>query len=75
MSQPAQTVRKANGGIAAPLLKVLLYVAALIGVGYSMVTIDLPNQNYVWMVAEAVVAVLLIMGVIGNLKRVFRGGR
>ncbi len=75
MSQPAQTVQKANGSIALPLLKLLLMVVALIALGFSMIMIDLPNKNYLWIVAEIVVAVLLVQGAIGNLRRIFGGKR
>ena len=75
MSQPAQTVQKANGSVAVPLLKLLLIVVALIALGFSMITIDLPNKNYLWIVAEIVVAVLLIQAAVTNLRRVFGGKR
>jgi len=75
MSQPAQTVQKANGSIAAPLLKLLLIVVALVALGFSLITIDLPNKNYLWIVAEIVVAVLLIQAAVTNLRRVFGGKR
>jgi hypothetical protein len=74
MGQPAQTVQKANGNIA-PVLKLLLIVAALIAIGFSMIVIDLPNKNYLWIVAEIVVAVLLILAAVSNLRRVFGGKR
>lgn len=75
MSQPAQTVQKANGSVAVPLLKLLLIVVALMALGFSMITIDLPNKNYLWIVAEIVVAVLLIQAAVTNLRRVFGGKR
>jgi len=75
MSQPAQTVQKANGSIAVPLLKLLLIVVALGALGFSFIIIDLPNKNYLWIVAEIVVAVLLILAAVSNLRRVFGGKR
>ena len=75
MGQTVQAAQKANGGIAMPLLKVLLVVVALAVIGWSVVTIDLPNGRYYWIAIEAVVAVLLIPVAIGNLKRLFGGGR
>ena len=74
MAGPAQTLQKANGSIAIPLLKLLLIVAAIGALGFSFVVIDLPNKNYIWIVAEIVVAVLLVMSFISNVKRIF-GGR
>ncbi len=55
------------------LLKVILIIAALIGIGYSVATIDLPNKNYYWIAFEVVVAVLLIPVAIGNTKRLLGG--
>ena len=74
MAGPAQTLQKANGSIAIPLLKLLLIVVAIGALGFSFVVIDLPNKNYIWIVAEIVVAVLLVMSFISNIKRIF-GGR
>ncbi len=56
------------------ILKVLLIVGALIGIGYSVAMIDLPNKNYYWIAFEVVVAILLIPVAIGNVKRLL-GGR
>ncbi len=73
MGQPAQTAQKTNGSIAVPLLKLLLIVVAFAALGFSFIVIDLPNKNYLWIVAELVVAVLLIQAFIGNAKRAFAG--
>ena len=70
MSQPAQTAQKANGSIAAPLFKLLLVIVALGALGFSLITIDLPNKNYLWIAAEIVVAVLLVQGGLGYLRRI-----
>ena len=75
MGQPAQAVQKTNGSIALPVLKLLLMIVALIALGFSMISIDLPNKNYLWIVAEVVVAVLLIQGVVSNIRRIFGGKR
>ena len=75
MVQPAQTVPKANGSIALPILKLLLMIVALIALGFSMIAIDLPNKNYLWIAAEVVVAVLLIKSVVSNIRRTFGGKR
>jgi hypothetical protein len=64
MGQPAQT---AHGSIALPVLKLLLIVVALITLGFSMITIDVPNKNYLWIVAEIVVAALFIQSAVSNL--------
>ena len=69
-----QAAQKTNGGIVMPLLKVLLILAALAGIGFSIATIDLPNKNYYWIAFEVVVIALLIPVAVGNLKRLF-GGR
>ncbi len=74
MAGSAQTAQKANGSIAVPLLKLLVIVSALGALGFSFVMIDLPNKNYIWIVAEIVVAVLLVQAFISNAKRAF-GGR
>jgi hypothetical protein len=55
------------------ILKVLLVVAALIGIGFSIITIDLPNKNYYWIAFEVVIGALLIPVAIDNLKRSFGG--
>ena len=75
MVQSAQTVQKTNGSIALPVLKLLLVVAALIAIGFSMILIDLPNKNYIWIGAEVVVAVLFIMSAVSYLKQIFGGKR
>ncbi len=75
MSQSANTIEKQNGSVAVPLLKVVLVLVALAALGFSMVTIDIPNQNYVWIVVEIAVAVLLIQSGVSNLRRVFGGKR
>ncbi len=75
MGQSVQAIKKTNGSIATSLLKVLLYIVALIGIGYSMATIDLPNQKYLWVAGEIVVGVLLLLGLIGNLRQIFGGRR
>jgi hypothetical protein len=75
MGQPAQTVQKPNGSIALPVLKLLLTIVALVALGFSLIVIDLPNKNYLWIVAEIVVAVLLVMGAFGNIKKIFGGNR
>jgi len=75
MGQPAQAVQKANGSIALPVLKLLLIVAALVAIGFSMIVIDLPNKNYLWIGAEVVVAVLFIMSGVSYLKQIFGGKR
>ncbi len=74
MAGSAQTAQKANGSLAVPLLKLLVIVVALGALGFSFVMIDLPNRNYIWIVAEIVVAVLLVQAFISNVKRTF-GGR
>jgi len=71
MSESANAIPQKNGSIVAPLLKIALVVVALIALGYSLVTIDVPNRNYVWIVVEIAVAVLLIQSAISNLRRVF----
>ena len=71
MGQPAQTVQKTNGSIALPVLKLLLMIVALVALGFSMIAIDVPNKNYLWIAAEIVVAVLLIQGAISNIRRIF----
>ena len=75
MSEPAQTVQKANGSVALPVLKLLLTIVALGALGFSLITIDLPNRNYLWIVGEIVVAVLLVQSAIGNVRRIFGAGR
>ena len=75
MSQPAQPARKANGSVALPILKLLLIVAALIAIGFSMIAIDLPNKNYLWIGAEIVVAVLFIMSAVSYIRQIFGGKR
>ena len=75
MGQPAQTVQKTNGSITLPVLKLLAMIVALVALGFSMIMIDLPNKNYLWIVAEIVIAVLLIQGAVGNLRRIFGGKR
>lgn len=70
MSQPTQAVQKTNGSFGMPLFKLALSLAALIALGFSVVMIDLPNRNYLWLAAELVVAVLLILAVIGSFKRI-----
>ncbi len=75
MSQPAQPAQKANGSIAVPLLKLLLVFVAFGALGFSFIAIDLPNRNYLWIVAEIVVAVLLIQAAIGYLRKIIGGGR
>ncbi len=57
------------------ILKVLLIVAAVAGIGYSVVAIDLPSKNYYWIAFEVVVALLLIPVAISNLKTAFGGKR
>ena len=75
MGQPAQTVQKTNGSMTLPVLKLLAMIVALVALGFSMIMIDLPNKNYLWIVAEIVIAVLLIQGAVGNLRRIFGGKR
>ncbi len=75
MGQPVQTVQKTNGSIALPVLKLLLMIVALVALSFSLIAIDLPNKNYLWMVAEIVVAVLLIQGAVSNTRRIFWGKR
>ena len=75
MGQPAQTVQKTNGSIALPVLKLVLIVAALVAIGFSMIVIDLPNKNYLWIGAEVVVAVLFITSAVSYLKQIFGGKR
>jgi uncharacterized membrane protein YqjE len=75
MGQPVQTAQKANGSIAVPLLKLLLVVVALGALSFSLITIDLPNKNYLWIVAEIVVAVLLVQAAVGYLRRISGGRR
>lgn len=55
------------------ILKVLLIVAALVGIAFSVVAVDLPNKNYYWIAFEIVVALLLIPVAISNLKAI--GGK
>ncbi len=74
MAGPAQTAQKENESIVLPILKLLLIVVALGALGFSLVMIDLPNKNYVWIAIEIVVAVLLAMAFVGKVKRIF-GGR
>jgi hypothetical protein len=45
------------------------------GRAFSLITIDLPNKNYLWIIAEVVLAALLVQGAISNVRRVYRGGR
>lgn len=73
MSQPAQAVQKTNGSIGVAFLKLALILAALGALGFSLFTIDVPNKNYFWIAAELVVAVLLVQGAIGSIRRIFRG--
>jgi hypothetical protein len=56
-------------------LKVLLSIAAIVFIGFWVVTRDLPQGNYFWSAFEVVVAVLLIPVVISNVKRLFSGKR
>ena len=74
MSQPAQPAQKASGSIG-PVIKLVLIVLALAAIGFSMIVIDIPNRNYLWIVAEAVVAVLFVMSGISYLKQIFGGKR
>lgn len=60
MGQPAQTVQKTNGSMTLPVVKLLAMIVALVALGFSMIMIDLPNKNYLWIVAEIVIAGLLI---------------
>ena len=73
MSQPAQTVQKTNGSTGLALVKLALVSAALIALCFSLITIDVPNRNYLWIAAEIVVAALLIQAAIGSIRRIFRG--
>ncbi len=75
MGQPAQTVQKTNGSMTLPVVKLLAMIVALVALGFSMIMIDLPNKNYLWIVAEIVIAGLLIQGAVGNIKRIFGGKR
>jgi hypothetical protein len=74
-SAPHGTVYETNGSMAMAILKVLLIVAALAGIGFSVVAIDLPNGNYYWVAFEVVVALLLVPVAISNLKVAFGGKR
>ncbi len=79
MSETAKTIPGSNAGIMMPLLKVLLAIAAIVAIGFWLVTKELPNagswSSYFWIVMEIVVAILLIPVVINNLKRLFSGKR
>jgi len=50
-------------------------IVALAALSFSMITIDLPNKNYLWIVAEIVVAVLLVQRAVSNIRRIFGGKR
>ncbi len=77
MSEAAKTIPNSNAGIVMPLLKVLLTIAAIVLIGFWVVTKELPNAgsvlSYFWVVLEIVVAILLIPVVIKNVKRLFSG--
>ena len=73
MSQPAQPVQKTNGNTGGALVKLALIVAGLIALVFSLITIDVPNRNYLWIVVEIIVAGLLIQAAIGLFRRIFRG--
>ena len=73
MSQPVQTAQKTNGSTGIALVKLALILAALTALGFSLITIDVPNKNYLWIAAEIVVAGLLIQAAIGNFRRILRG--
>ncbi len=69
MSGTAKTIQASNAGVAMPLLKVLLTIAAIGFIGFWVATHDLPAGNYLWSAFEVVVAILLIPVVISNVKR------
>ncbi len=75
MSDAQKTIQQQGGGIIMPLLKVLLVVVALFVIGWSVVTIDLPNARYFWIVFEVVVALLLIPVAINSIRQMFGGKR
>ncbi len=79
MSGTAKTIQDSHAGVAMPLLKVLFTIAAIVFIGFWVVTQELPNAgsiySYFWVVLEVVVALLLIPVVIVNLKRLFSSKR